>query len=192
MFTAIKAYYQQLAPAMTDHDWQHLQERLTVQELKKGEWLLRNGEVCRHVTFINKGLLRYYYLVDGKEIATGFLADHQYVSDYASFLTRTPATANIDALEDCELFHLSYDDMHWMYKHHPVMETFGRKIAEYLFIDVSQHNSRLLCFTPEERYQWLTDHRPFIIQRVPQYMIASLLGITPEHLSRIRKKKRQS
>jgi len=152
--------------------------------------LLRNGEICRYVTFINKGLLRYYYLSDGREICTGFLAENSYVSEYASFLTQQPAAANIDALEDCELLHLSYSDMQWMYRHYPVMETFGRRMAENLFIEVSNHNSRLLGNTPEERYSWLIAHRPFIIQRVPQYMIASWLGISPEHLSRIRKKRK--
>lgn len=190
MFSAIKAYYQELAPAITAAAWNDLEQRFTVQSLPKGGVLLRNGDICRYVTFINKGLLRYYYLVDGREICTGFLAEHSYISDYASFLRQKPATANIDALEDSELIHLSHDDMLWMYRHHPVMETFGRRIAENLFIEVSDHNSRLLSTTPEERYAWLVKHRPFIVQRVPQYMIASLLGITPEHLSRIRRKRK--
>lgn len=190
MFSAIKAYYQQLVPAMTDSVWHDLERRLMVQSLNKGDVLLRSGEVCRYVTFINKGLLRYYFQADGREICTGFLAENSYISEYASFLTRQPATANIDALENCELVHLAYDDMLWMYRHHPMMETFGRRIAENLFIEVSHHNSRLLINSPEERYDWLLENRPFIIQRVPQYMIASLLGITPEHLSRIRRKKK--
>ncbi|MDF2188878.1 Crp/Fnr family transcriptional regulator [Paraflavitalea sp. CAU 1676] len=189
-FDQIRAYYHHMVPAIDAAAWADLQGRLTTQLLPKGGVLLRNGDICRYVTFINKGLLRYYYLSEGREVCTGFLAENSYVSEYASFLTQQPATANIDALEDCEVLHLSLADMQWMYRHHPVMETFGRRMAEQLFIEVSNQNSRLLTLSPEERYDWLIDQRPSLLQRVPQYMIASLLGITPEHLSRIRKRKK--
>jgi CRP-like cAMP-binding protein len=70
MFDQIKAYYQKKIPAMQEEDWNRLKEHLTVQHLKKGEFLTRNGDICRHVSFINKGLLRMFYLVEGKEVCT--------------------------------------------------------------------------------------------------------------------------
>ncbi len=78
--------------------------------------------------------------------------------------------------------------MQSLYKTYPVFETFGRKIAEMLFIMISDQTTSLLTLTPEERYQRILNEEPFVIQRVPQYMIASYIGITPEHLSRLRKK----
>jgi CRP/FNR family transcriptional regulator, anaerobic regulatory protein len=189
MFELIKAYYKSLTPLMTDADWDALEQRLSIQHLKRGEFLLRKGEVCRHVSFINKGLLRLFYLVNGKEVCTGFVGENNYISEYASFLTQKPTQHYIDALEDCELINLSFQDMQSLYKSNPVFEIFGRKIAEYLYIILSKHNTGLLALSPEQRYQVIMDEQPHIIQRVPQYMIASFIGITPEHLSRLRKKR---
>ncbi len=184
----IKTYYQKLIPTMQQADWEALSSRFNYRQLKKGEFLTRQGEITRTVSFINKGLLRMCYLIEGKEICTGFVCENEYISSYASFLTQTPSAENIDALEECELVNLSYEDMQQLYKTNPVFETFGRRIAEYLFIMVSSQTTRLLTLTPEERYQSVIEYQPFVIQRVPQYMIASYIGITPEHLSRIRKK----
>jgi CRP-like cAMP-binding protein len=188
MFSQIRHYYQQLIPNLQDDDWAALEAKLTVQQLKKGDYLLRAGEVCRYVSFVNRGLLRMFYLVDGKEINVGFASENDYLSQYDSFLLRTPSAGQIDVLEDCELLHLSYNDMQAIYLSHPVFERFGRRIAEQLFILVSMQTNRLLTLTPEERYAELVEQHPELLQRVPQYMIASYIGITPEHLSRIRKK----
>ncbi|MBC7888286.1 MAG: Crp/Fnr family transcriptional regulator [Ferruginibacter sp.] len=188
MSEQVKAYYHQLVPGMQEEDWIALQEKFTFQQVKKGSFLTRNGEISRQVSFITRGLVRIFYLAGEKEICTGFICENEYVSAYASFLTRQPSAENIDALEDCELVHLSFDDMQALYKSNPVFEIFGRKIAELLFIQISSQTTRLLTMVPEERYQSIIQFQPFIIQRVPQYMIASFIGITPEHLSRLRKK----
>ena len=184
----IKSYYQNLVPAMEETDWKALNSLFTFRQLKKGEFLTKHGEVSRTVSFINKGLLRMCYLIDGKEICTGFVCENNYISSYASFLTQVPSAENIDALEECELVNLSYDDLQQLYKSNPVFEIFGRRIAEYLFIMVSSQTTRLLTLTPEDHYQSIIKYQPFVIQRVPQYMIASCIGISPEHLSRLRKK----
>jgi CRP-like cAMP-binding protein len=190
MYSAIKAYYQSALPHMTGSEWQALEQRLTVQQLAKGEALVRQGETCRQVSFINSGLLRMYYLVDGREICTGFMNENNYISQYDSFLLQQPSPAFIDALEDTEVVNLSYADMQELYLQHPVFQVFGRKIAEQLFIMLTSQNTRLLTLTPEERYQSVIDCQPYVVQRVPQYMIASFIGITPEHLSRLRGKRK--
>jgi CRP-like cAMP-binding protein len=188
MFEQIKLYYQRLLPEMKEEDWFALQEKLTFEHLKKGAFLTRAGDICRNVTFINRGLLRMFYVVDGKEVCVGFAPENEYIAQYDSFLTRQPSSGNIDALEDSEVVNLSFDAMQALYRSHPVFERFGRKIAEMLFLLISSQTNRLLTLTPEERYQHLIQNQSYILQRVPQYMIASYIGITPEHLSRIRKK----
>jgi len=188
MFSQIKDYYKNLLPNLREDDWAALEGRLTIQKLKKGELLTRQGDISRTVSFINSGLLRMFYLVDGKEISTGFMCEGEYISQYDSFLLQQPSAGNIDALEDCELVNLSYSDMQELYQMHPVFQTFGRRIAEKLFIMVTSQTTKLLTLTPEERYQAVLKHQPFVIKRVPQYMIASFIGITPEHLSRLRRK----
>lgn len=188
MFEKVHDYYKRLVPGMTVTEWKALESKLTVETIPKGSILIRQGEISRTVSFINKGLVRIYYLSDGKEINTGFIAENEYVSSYSSFLTRQPSAENIDALEDCDLINLSYESMQELYLSHPIYERFGRKIAEMLYIMVSSHTTLLLTLSPEERYQTMLQQQPYLIQRVPQYMIASFIGITPEHLSRIRKK----
>ena len=188
MFSQIKTYYKNLLPNISEDDWAALEKRLTIQHLKKGELLTRQGEIARHVSFINSGLLRMFYLVDGKEICTGFISEGEYISQYDSFLLQQPSAGSIDALEDAELINLSYSDMQELYQLHPVFQTFGRLIAEKLYIMVTMQTTSLLTLTPEERYQSVLQYQPFVIRRVPQYMIASFIGITPEHLSRLRRK----
>lgn len=184
----IKSYYHNLLPTMQEADWETLCSRFTYRQLKKGEFLTRSGEICKQVSFLNKGLIRFFYDVDGKEISTGFIAENNYVAEYASFLVQQPAHSNLEALEESEVINLSYDDIQLLYQTNPVFQVFGRKIAEMLFLLLVSQNTTLLTLSPEERYQTLLNYQPYVIQRVPQYMIASYIGITPEHLSRLRKK----
>ncbi len=172
---------------MTENEWLAMQEVLTVKQIKKGGYLIKEGQVCNHVSFINRGLVRLFYNSNGKDISVGFLPENNYVSEYESFLTRLPATQNIDALTDTEVIDLSYDNMQPLYKHYPVFQEFGRKMAEALFIMLNQRNTALLVLSPEQRYCHMVIETN-LHQIVPQYMLASFIGITPEHLSRIRKK----
>jgi CRP/FNR family transcriptional regulator, anaerobic regulatory protein len=115
MFQNIRAYYFRLMPHLTEAEWQALEERLTIKIYIKGDHIVKQGEVCNQVYFINSGFLRFYKIIDGKEISTGFMGANQYVSSYDSFLTRKPAFENLQALEDAELHCLSYDDMQFLY-----------------------------------------------------------------------------
>lgn len=175
-------------PQLTKEEWQAIEDCLTIKHLKKGEHLVKQGEICNHVSFINKGLLRFYMLIDGKEIPTGFFMQNQYGSAYESFLTRQPSNENIDVMEDAELLQIDYENMQKLYKNYPIFQVFGRKVAEQLFIVLSQRVDALQLLTPEQRYQKLVDKSSLLLQQIPQYMLAAYIGVTPEHLSRIRKK----
>jgi len=188
LFDAIKAYYRKLVPHITDDELSVLQECLTVRQIPKGDFLVKAGQVCQHVSFINIGLVRLYYTVDGKDISIGFAGEGEYTSEYESFLTRRPASQNIGALTDVEVIDLGIDDMQRLYKQFPVFQEFGRKIAEFLFIMLNRRNTALLALTPEDRYRNMIANNFLLLQQVPQYMLASYIGVTPEHLSRIRKK----
>lgn len=188
MFSGIKEYYKNLVPQITESEWEAFEKCLVVRQLKKGEFLVRAGQVCKYVSFINSGLVRLYYSIEGKDISTGFAKKGDYTSEYESFLTRRPAAQNIEALTEVEVIELGYDDMQRMYKSYPVFQEFGRKISEMLFIMLNQRNTALLALTPEERYTQMIETNASLLQLVPQYMLASFIGVTPEHLSRIRRK----
>lgn len=185
--TKIKAYYYKLFPKLTAEQWAECESMLSVRQCKKGSLLLKPGEVCKSVSFINFGLARFYYLVDGREYVNAFFdEDTPYYSDYESFLTQSPSRRYIEALEDMEVVDLSYDSLQLLYDRIPTADRLGRFVAEDLFIKLSKRNASLLMDSAEQRYQALLAERPELFQRVPQYMIASYLGITPEALSRIR------
>jgi CRP-like cAMP-binding protein len=188
MFAAIIAYYRNMVPHISEDEIAALESCLSVRQIPKGGFLVRAGQVCQHVSFLNKGLARLYYTFDGKDISIGFVGAGQYTSEYESFLTRKPAAQNIGALTDVEAIDLSFDDMQRLYKQYPVFQEFGRKIAELLFIMLNQRNTALLALSPEDRYRDMIANNSQLLQEVPQYMLASFIGVTPEHLSRIRKK----
>jgi len=162
--------------------------KLLPKHLSKKEYLVRQGETCRHIAFINEGLMRLYYDIEGEEYVRQFHFERSFCSEYQSFLTEKPAQMSLQALEDCELLIMSHTDLHALFRLSKEFERIGRVLAEQSFIFVSQRFASMLLESPEERYQILVRERPKVVQRVPQYMIASYLGITPEALSRIRKR----
>lgn len=186
-FSQLRKYISQFLE-VSEEEWQMHQAVLTRRFLKKGEFLLRAGEVCNHVTFINKGLFRSYMEIEGEEVTTNFAFEGNYVTEYTSFLTRQSSSEFIVAMEDAELLQLRYEDLQAAYAKAQVWERFGRLIAEYILTFVSTRNKSLLFKTPEERYLALMKERPKVMERVPQQYIASYLGIQPESLSRIRKR----
>ena len=109
-----------------------------------------------------------------------------YVSEYASFLTRTPSFQYIQALEDTELVETNYENLQKLYREIPEANIIGRLIAEQMFIRINEINIISTKETIEQRYRRLINEQPWLLQKVPQYMIASLLNVTPEALSRVK------
>jgi CRP-like cAMP-binding protein len=185
MYSKVKAYISQFIE-LSDQEWAEKEKLLIPKSLKKGELLLTEGQVCNFVSFVNEGYFRVFRLVDDKEVTVNFFFENSIASDYISFITRQPAKENIEALRDAEVLQLSYDSMQQLREQTPAFERFGRIIAEKSFIALYKRSNALLYKKPEELYLELRRQRPKIIERIPQYFIASYLGITPEYLSRIR------
>ncbi len=154
---------------------------------RKGDYFVKEGQISRYVGFILKGCLMCVYNNDGKEFIDEFSLDNEFISAYASFITGNPADKDIICLEDCELLILGYADLQELYQTDPVYERTGRIIAEMLFINWQQRVKSLLLDDAEKRYLKLTEHRPDLVQRVPQYLVAQYLRVSPETLSRIRR-----
>jgi len=186
-FSSIRNYVSRFI-TFTDEEWRMHQSMLVRRFLKKGEFLLRAGEVCNHVTFINKGFVRVFNIVNESELTVNFAFDGNYVTDYSSFVSRQPSVDFIVAMEDLEVMQLNHADMHAAFEKYPVWQKFGRLIAEYILIFATERSRGLLFLSPEERYLKLMKDRPKVIANVPLKYIASYLGITPEALSRIRKR----
>jgi CRP/FNR family transcriptional regulator, anaerobic regulatory protein len=188
MYDELKKFCLQLVPAMNEEALNIIVEKSQVMHYSKGQDIVADNAVCNYVYFINKGFVRFYVKAEDKEICTGFIGAGTFVSAYQSFLTRQPNIDCLGVIEDVELLAISYNDIQSLYKTYPITEILGRKVAESLFIMINQRTNALLVLTPEERYLKMIETQPEIMQNVPQYMLATYIGVTPEHLSRLRKK----
>ncbi len=174
-----------------DDAWRDLEARLQHKTIRRKDKFVTEGKVCKEVAFILSGSFRYYQTIDGKEITTFFSFEYNWVSAYNSFLKQQPSHVTVEAIENAEILVIQYNDLQWLYKHHPSIELFGRYIAEYLVSCLEERLHSMLLKTPEERYIKAIEDNGEHIHRIPQHYIASFLGITPESLSRIRKRRMQ-
>lgn len=159
------------------------------KHLKKKEFLLHQGEVSRFENFVSKGCLRAFNVNDkGEEHIVQFAVEDWWVGDMYSFLTGTPSTLYIEALEDCELLQIDRPGLEELYLKLPKLERFFRILIQNAFIASQNRVLSSMSKTADERYLEFIRKYPNIEQRVSQYQIAAYLGVTPEFLSRIRKK----
>jgi len=158
------------------------------KQIKKGEFFLAEGQVCKHAGFIVHGLMRYYINYDGEEKTYDFAQENDFICNYESFIPKTPSTKIIQALEDCEIFTISFNDLQIFYKTLRHGERFGRLVIEQVFIQTLQDLSSFYTDTPEKRYAQFIKKHPDLLQRLSQYHIASFVGVKPQSLSRIRKR----
>lgn len=184
----VKSYFQRILPNLSSQTWLEVEKCLEVRSFAKDEWIIQAGQVENYVCYLHSGLVRFVIRQDGKERITSFFSEDEMFSAYESFLQRQPTMYYIQALEPTVLICLNKKNVVELYDRFPEMDRFGRLIAEYLFIFITDMNNSLATMTPEERYIRLTKKSKQLLQRVPQYMIASYLGVTPEALSRIRKR----
>ncbi|WNJ16857.1 Crp/Fnr family transcriptional regulator [Pontibacter sp. G13] len=156
--------------------------------LPKGAYLCRQGQVCGEISFIQRGFLRSFYLIHDQDVTRFILTKGVFATALTSFVTQTPSSENLQAITNTELWTISHRDLYRLYDRFPRMERLGRLAIERSHILLEERVLTLLSLTAEERYRNLSDERPELLQEVPLHYIASLLGVKPETLSRIRKK----
>ena len=161
---------------------------ISVKNIAAGEYFLRQGKVCKNIAFIEKGLIRLYYLNDGKEMTTCFCKENTITCSYKSLITNTPSETSIQAIEPCKLIVFSYDSLKKLYEKELFWQQVGRLAAENEFINTECHNRFLSDLSATERYKQILENEQDLLQRVPLNYLASYLQIAPETLSRIRKK----
>jgi len=185
----IKSFTNKIIP-IDEAAWEVFEQYFSLRILNKGEILWRGGDICKHIVFLNKGLIRVYYFSesDGKEITSQFFFENSYLTDYVSLISRQPCRHTYEALEETELIIIPRIGLYEMYDKFKFFERFGRLMAERSYLKLREVSMNLKMVSPEEKYLKILRERPKVIQRVPLKMIASYIGVSPEHLSRIRKK----
>lgn len=162
--------------------------KLKPLNLKKGDYFLTEGELCKKIALVTKGEFYSYYQKDGNDIIEDFCLEGCFLADYPAFINQARAQKNFKALEDSQLLTLSKEELDKLYQSNSAYERAGRLMAEYLFTGWESKLRDNIFLSPTERYIKLIKTRPDILQRVPQYLIASFLNITPQYLSQIRNK----
>ncbi|MGB7843502.1 MAG: Crp/Fnr family transcriptional regulator [Salinimicrobium sp.] len=158
------------------------------ERVEKNELLVRQGQVCKKLYFIESGLGRSYYLKkDGKEITQWFFAEGKPMSSVESFFQQNPSLYNLEMLEDSEVYSISKEKLDFLFKKYHKMEKFGRILATEMLTKVVNKLNAVQFQTAPERYEYMLKEFPDISQRVPLGHIASYLGMTQETLSRIRR-----
>ena len=174
---------------LTEADKAIFRQYVIVKKLRKRQYLLQEGEICKSVAFVSKGMLRSF-LVDEKsnEHIIQFAPEDWFISDLSSFITGDYSQLNIDAVESSELILISRTAH--TYLENTVPEFFKFNYMQYrgAYIALQKRITDMFTLSTEEKYTKLLNIYPDIMQRVPQHMIASYLGLTPETLSRVRKK----
>ena len=173
---------------ISKNEMSHLIGLCQLESFGKRKLISKPGKITDDVYFINKGIVRVIITdQEGNEHTIHFAPENMFVTDYASFLQKTPSQYYIQAVENTEVTVLPRAAVEWGYQNLRQGDRLGRLIAESYFVYHDERIKNMYAMTPKERYDSITQVFPDIHNRVPQHMIASYLGVTPVHLSRLKK-----
>lgn len=164
-----------------------LSQLFVAEQLEKGDFFIRQAQYCRKMSFVKSGYLRISAQVEDKEV-TQWIAERDYfVTDLASFLLQTPARWQIQALTPVELFTISFDRYQKIHEILPTWPQIEKNFLTHCFITLENRVFSFLSMSAQERYEQLFQENPTLFNQIPLHYLASMLGMTPETFSRIRK-----
>lgn len=179
-------YFDKLIP-LNKYERQLAKQRFHYRLYRKRQYLLQEGDICRHYTFVVKGCLRMYKIDDkGNEHILNFAAENDWITDINSFYNIETTLLSIDALENTEVLQIKRDDLISLYQQAPKFDRIFRILTENGFCRLQQRHIQSISVSAEERYSSFVEIYPHLLNRLSQTQIAAFLGITPEFLSRLR------
>lgn len=179
---------QYVSTSISDEDFEFLLGHFIPKRLRKKRYLLEEGEICKNMAFIVKGSMRKYHVDEkGVERIVCLYIEGWWAGDRESFSNATPSIYNIDAWEDCELLLLPRENQLKLFHECPAFNEFALKLDERYHIATQKRITSAISFTAERRYTDFVERHPYFVQRFPQHIIASYLGITKDTLSRVRR-----
>jgi CRP-like cAMP-binding protein len=181
------AYFSRISP-LSKEESDAIGESMKTKTYKKGEFLIRAGQFSVSTFFILEGCVREYILTDGEEKTTNFFTEEQWAISLNTFTPQNPAKHNWVCVEDTTVVVGDEEQGQALFKRFPRFETISRTIMEGAFAEQKEALASYYTDSPEQRYLKLLNSRPGLFQRIPQYHLASYIGVKPESLSRIRKR----
>jgi CRP-like cAMP-binding protein len=173
---------------LSENELSQLDDFVTIRTLKKGDFLLKENQICNEIVFIKKGILRsYFFNHHGDEITNCFAFENEFMASFSSFITREFAQENIQALVDTELQIITHESLEKLYKIGIHWQEIGRKLTEMEYVTLQKRMISFQKLSGKQRYEELYQNHQKYIQLIPLQYLASYLGVTPRHLSRIRK-----
>ncbi len=172
---------------LSNKEWEEISACFQQRTLQKDEILLQEGDVCRHLYFIESGLLRYFIIKDGNEITKFFTEAPYCFTSQVSFTSETPAAENIQAIEKSVIYQTTLKQANDLLEFKS-WNTFIRKLIQEVQYYTEEILQELQTETAEKRYRKMIEKNPSLLQRIPLQYLASFFGIAPQSLSRIRKK----
>jgi CRP-like cAMP-binding protein len=159
---------------------------LKVKQLEKKDFLLKAGHVCQNIYFISQGLLRCFYHIGDHEVCSWFMKEGDIIISVESFFQQKRSYESIQALEDCVLYYMHYNELQRIYRQHPEFNFVGRVLTEKYYIQSEQRLYSIRMHRSQERYDYLLEHNPELLLRVPAKHLSSYLGITEVTMSKIK------
>lgn len=183
----IRKQFEQFVPIL-DKDWETFIAKLVRREFPKKAIILREGQIENHISFIEEGIIRFYIPKNGNELTFSFIFNDEMLCAYDSFLTRTPSPYYAETITHTILWSFTYEDLQQLYKEVPITNVIGRIASEEIYLKKAKREISLLNDSAAERYLKIFSDKRNLIQNIPLQYIASFIGITPQALSRIRKR----
>lgn len=183
-------FYDFISKLLPEHgiDFTKLDLQIKKRKLDKGEYLLREGEVCQFIGFMIQGCFRIFVIKEDKEITFDFFMGNRPVADYESYFCKKPTQFYVQAIEPSEILILNDACLNLLFEEPENGQRLQRIVVEHLFFRFRNKLLSLYLDEPEERYRKLLQTEPDLLQRIPQYYLASYLGIEPESLSRLKRR----
>lgn len=174
---------------VSDEAIRYINQQSYPQRVARGSYLLKAGEICRHLYFIRKGVIRGYVKDGTKEVTTWMTAENEMVTSIRGLNLLEPSLENIQAIEECDLVVAEYDSLQYLYENFVEMNIVGRKLLEQYYKDAEER--AFICRIPNasKRYRYFVETKGDLANRIPLKYIASYLGMTIETMSRIRSSK---
>jgi CRP-like cAMP-binding protein len=185
MSADLKKFFNDYVP-LPDVELDDIVSKFKKKKIKKNEFLLMQGEICKDLIFVQNGCLRLYYLQEDVEVSVWFALKHSSAIEIYSFISETPTNNYLQAIEDSEIFYLPKIELNKLYQTHPKMQEMMRKFWEDVILHLLERFTALQRDSAEKRYLDLLN-KPELLQTIPQKYLASFIGVTPTSLSRIKK-----